>query len=354
MDSSSPAAPRLRSRERFRIDGDVAPGGGGIECFTVTPANTRPGSPRCSRSSSARPPPEERELVLSLAPILFEGMPPRIAPGPAARGGGRAHPQAPLSLHRARDAARPPALQGRPRHPRHGHEPERGGVARDRRRGRAAARDHDPQDPHRRPALHLRQPQELPAEVGAARLRRLPPDLHGAAAVGARRGVRRRARRGQQGELLPVPHRADPVAGGAAAHRARGVLAAQGGVPGGRRLQGHGPRLRRARPEAALASRRRARARSPRGRSWSGCRTTTTSSWARCPTASCPTASSRGWARPRTASSATRRCCRWCFPGVIEHVEAAPPPAAAATGASWTSTSAPTPPPSTTSSRSRT
>ena len=85
-------------------------------------------------------PPEDLELLLSLAPILFAGMPARLALDLPGAGGGRPHP-APLPLRGARDAARPPALQGPARDPRLGPQPQRGGGARARRRGGAAARD---------------------------------------------------------------------------------------------------------------------------------------------------------------------------------------------------------------------
>ena len=227
---------------------------------------------------------------------------------------------------------------------------------RDRRRRRAAARDHDPANPHARPAVHLRQPQELPAEVRAARLRgrstRSSPcrrQWERVAAFGDAHGG------GQQGELLPVPHRADPVEGAAAADRARGVLAAEGRVPGGRRLQGHGARLPRAGAAAARAPRRRGRARSS-ARAFL--------EWlqddnyifmgTRVLLGRRPTGRSQRARRDRDRRLHRPHAAAGGVPGRRRARRGAPAPAAAATTGSSTSTSAPTPPRSTTSSRSRT
>ena len=258
--------------------------------------------------------PEERELLLSLAPILFAGMPARLAldlPAPAVA--------ARVLLH-FRFVARemppaPPALQGPARDPRLGPQPQRGRGPRPRRRGGAAARDHDRRDPHPGPALHLRQPQELPAEVRPAGVLGDPPHLHRAPPVGADRVARRPAGGGQPRELLLLPDRARRLAGAGPAGRARGLLAAEGGLPGGRRLRGHGARVPGARAAPPEPPRATPPSSPPPAPSWSGCSTTTTSSWA-------PSRYARGARRDgepggrdrERASSPTPRCSRSSSP----------------------------------------
>ncbi len=75
--------------------------------------------------------------------------------------------------------------------------------------------------------------------------------------MGADRGPRRGAGGGQQGELLLLPDRRGPLEGAPAPDRARGVLPAQGRLPRGGRLQGHGAGLPGAGAPAARPPRRR-------------------------------------------------------------------------------------------------
>ena len=201
----------------------------------------------------ARGPPAAAER----RPDLLRGHAGPARARPAGGGGGRSARRA-LPLRGEGDAPRAPALQGPAGDPRVGLEPHRGRGPRAGRRSGAAARDDHPPDAHARPAVHLRQPEELPAEAGPAGVLGHPPDLHGAAAVGADHGPRRGPGGRQQGELLLLPDGRGPVEGGTAPDRARGVLPAQGRLPRGGRLRGHGAGLPGDGAPAARPPRRRA------------------------------------------------------------------------------------------------
>ncbi len=204
--------------------------------------------------------PEDRDLLLAFAPVVFAELPTRLALGlPAAVVVTR------LQAHfRFVVREMPPAHQaygGLPGIHVRVRNPEEAEARGARGRGSAAPREHDPRDAHGRPALHLREPEELPAEAGAARLLRDPPRDQSGETLGAHRVGRRPARGRQQGELLLLPDRAGRVARAAPPHGARGLLAAQGRVRRHRRLRRHVPCLPRPGGAPAQPQRRPFRAR---------------------------------------------------------------------------------------------
>ena len=174
------------------------------------PHQRRRGSRRCTEILKREAPPEDRELAPEPRPDPLRGHagPPRARP--AGGGGGRAAPQRTSASSRARCRPATSSTRACPGIHVSVREPQRG-------RGRAPwaagaglpLETHDRRDPHRRPALHLRQPQELPAEGRACacsrrstRSSRCAASGSGSSAIGAV------ARRGQQGELLLLPDRA--------------------------------------------------------------------------------------------------------------------------------------------------
>ena len=129
--------------------------------------------------------PDDRDLLLAFAPVVFAEMPDSIAlrlPPDALA----ARIQEYFRFVARDDAAGLSALQGAARPARRGAQSRAKPKSRRGRRRRRAARDHDRRDAHARRAVHLREPEELLPEGRAARLLGDPSDLHGAAPVGAR------------------------------------------------------------------------------------------------------------------------------------------------------------------------
>ena len=119
------------------------------------------GSRRCSEILKREAAPEDRELLLSLAPVLFAEMPAALALDLPAAGAGRAASAATSASSRARCRPAHQLYKGLPgihvsaRNPSEDEARAIGG-------GRGLPLEtHDRRDPHPRRALHLREPEEL-------------------------------------------------------------------------------------------------------------------------------------------------------------------------------------------------
>ena len=186
-------------------------------------------------------------------------------------------------------------------------------------------------DPHRRHALHLREPQELLPQGRASRLLRDPPDLHRAPPVGAHRVGGRTPRRGTARSATPTSRSSASSrrsgCGGSSTRSISVLKCVFHAVEDFEDMTPGLPRARAADPARAAGDAKRSRGLGRAFLEWllddnyifMGTLRYRVQARRRGSTAS---------TRPRPASSTTWPCCPWSSPGLMEQIESHLVPAA--------------------------